>query len=129
MRKKKSKFLKIHLGIYRVGVLITWETTAKEIEDHIKDLGLDIAKSFQDDFNEATKDAVGLCIKPSNDYPDLVVWLAKGPKKASEYGTLYHELYHAVDSIAESRSLEDETESRAYIFEYLATEANRFFWP
>jgi len=53
----------------------------------------------------------------------------------NSYGILYHELYHAVDYIA--RNIDGETilynehknsEPRAYLYQYLANQANTFFW-
>jgi hypothetical protein len=128
MRKEK-KFLPINLAIYRLHVIITWERSADKIIAYAKAHNCVTAKSFKTDFEEHLKeDVLGLCMVFSNDNPDVLVWLAEQPTRASNYGTLYHELYHAVDSIEDSRNLSEEAESRAYIFEYLVTEANKVLW-
>ena len=125
MKKGESRFLIIPIGVYRLHVVVTWEASIKKIIQFLKHHHAKVSKNFADEFLENTQDAIGLCMRYSDDNPDLLVWLQDRPRKTSQYGTLYHELYHAVDSIAESRAMEDEVESRAYVFEYLATEANR----
>jgi len=126
---RKENFLSINVEIYRLHVVVTWETKAEQIAIYAKKHGITVAKRFIDDFEENSREALGLCMKFENDNPDLIVWMERRPKKASEYATLYHELYHAVDSISESRNLDKEEEARAYVFEYLVTQANKFFWP
>lgn len=114
--------------MYRLHVVVTWETKPEEIEKFAKAHGCDVATNFKKEFVENTKDAIGMCMEFSKSGPDVLVWLADRPKKTSSYGTLYHELYHAIDSISDSRNLANETEARAYLYEYLATEANRHLW-
>lgn len=128
MIRLTKKFLSINVGIYRLHVIVTWETTPAEISRYSKQHGVPVAKNFEKEFTENTKDAIGLCMELVKGNPDVLVWLAKQPKRATSYGTLYHELYHAVDSISDSRNLGDELEARAYLYEYLVTEANKFFW-
>lgn len=126
---KSNKFLAINLAVYRLHVIVTWDTSAEEIAEYSEAHGCDVSKRFVSDFKEHAEDALlGLCMKLHNENPDVLVWLKQRPRRASDYGTLYHELYHAVDDISKSRNLDDEAESRAYIFEYLVTEANKFFW-
>jgi hypothetical protein len=125
---KSNNFLAINVAVFRMHVIVTWETEAEEIERYARKHKVEVAEKFVDEFKENTKDAIGVCMVFANENPDVLVWLRKRPRKASDYGTLYHELYHAVDNISESRNLKDEAEARAYAFEYLATEANKFFW-
>jgi hypothetical protein len=125
---REHKFLPINMAMLRMHVIVTWETEAEEIESYARQHKVEVAKRFVEDFKENTKDAIGVCMVFDNENPDVLVWLRKRPKHATDYGTLYHELYHAVDNISESRNLDDEAEARAYAFEYLATEANKFFW-
>ena len=93
------------------GVPITEDDWGKEFSKHIDN-----------------KTCIGLAILYGDDNSDVLVWLKKRPEKCSEYGVLYHELYHAVDSIIESRNLFEEKESPAFIYEYLAMECNNYFW-
>ena len=127
--KTSSNFLAINVPIYRLHVLITWGTTPEQIRKYSAKHKLELAESFEREFKGHLADgALGLCMEPKANNADILVWMKERPLRASSYGTLYHELYHAVDSISESRSLADEPEARAYVFEYLVTEANRFFW-
>lgn len=126
---QSPKFLAINLALYRLHVIVTWETTGAEIAEFARQHGCRVSDRFVPDFNEQASDALGLCMAFHNDYPDVLVWLSKKPTKASSYATLYHELYHAIDSVSKSRNLADEPEARAYAFEYLVNECNRFFWP
>ena len=128
MRSSGKNFLLINLAIYRLHVVVTWGTSAAQIVQYAKKHGYTPAKRFVAEFQEHTQDSIGLCMTFSNSNPDVLVWLRERPKRASDYGTLYHELYHAVDSVSESRNLAEELEARAYAYEYLVTEANRFFW-
>lgn len=129
MAKKANKFFPIAVPLYRLTVLVTWEADGNEIAKFANKNGCQVANRFPTDFKENADDALGLCMKFSNDNPDVLVWLRQKPKKASTYATLYHELYHAVDDISKSRNLADEPEARAYLFEYLADRCNQKFWP
>lgn len=129
MAKKSTKFLPLDLPLYRLTVLVTWESSGAEIAKFAAKHNCTVAPRFIEDFKEAAGDALGLCMKFSNDNPDVLVWLKQKPKTASTYATLYHELYHAVDDISKSRNLADEQEARAYLFEHLADRCNKKFWP
>jgi len=80
-------------------------------------------------------DCRGFCMPYGDGEADILIWLRKRPKRATEYDTLYHELYHAVDYIADSvdpleglRDRENSSEARAYLYSWLATECNRVLW-
>lgn len=124
---EKSKFLLINLPIYRLSVVLTWETDAQEIAKWTASQGVKVAPRFERDFKEASGDALGLCMSLDNKYPDMLVWLAKKPSNKDGFHTLYHELYHAVDGISENRNLGDEKEARAYLFEHLVTVCDETF--
>lgn len=124
-----KKFFPITIPLYRLTVVVTWESDGTKIAKVAAKHGCPVATRFVGDFKENAEDALGLCMKFSNDNPDVLVWLRKKPNTASSYATLYHELYHAVDSISESRNLRDEQEARAYLFEHLADRCNKHFWP
>lgn len=131
-KRKPTRFLHINIGVYRCTVLLTWETSVAEIVRHSERRGV---KAIDDDWKKAAKkaaqemmdDSKGFCME-IGDGPDVVMWLEHRPTNASTYGTLYHEIYHAVDHLSESHSLEKEWEARAYLYEYLATACNRYLW-
>lgn len=119
---KLPKFLAINLAIYRLHVVVTWETKGEEIAQYAQAHGCVVSPRFVQDFTEESRDALGLCMKFSNDNPDVLVWLSTRPSTSATYATLYHELYHAVDEVSKSRNLADEPEARAYAFEYLVSQ-------
>ena len=121
--RKKLKHLEINLAIYRCHDIIFWETTVDEIAVWGKKNKLTISEKWIEDFKETVKGASGACLSFGYDNRDRVIWLKERPHKATQYGVLYHELYHAVDFIADEANLDttkNGTEARAYIFEYLA---------
>lgn len=133
LKKKESKFLEIELAIYRLFVVVTWETTKEEIVKFVKTNSPNLVitdEKWGKDFSEAADDrrTAGLTILLGDDNCDVLVWLRKRPKTAKDYGVLYHELHHATRSIVDSRNLSIEHESPAFIYEYLATKSNQFFW-
>ena len=129
-KERKIKFLEIHLKIYRIAVVVFIGATKKEIMQVANKRGVTITEKWGKDFDEVYNDtrANGFCMELGDDNCDLLVYLKKFPRKASEYGTLYHELWHATYEIIKSRNLWKEEESPAFIYEYLATECNRNFW-
>lgn len=128
----KTNILIIPLPIYRLHVIVCWDITIKEAALHCRKRGCDLVT---DEWIQTTASFVdganGFCTNLGNGNTDVLVWLKNGlsaKSKASEFGTLYHELYHAVDRISRTHNLGDEEEARAYIMEYLVTECNKFFW-
>lgn len=128
----RSRFLPIPLLQYRLHVIVTWETTVAEVAQWATRHGVtsitagwraDIARNIDDD------SCSGLTARLGDRNDDVLVWLRHRPRRASEYGTLYHELFHAVQAVARSRNLGAETESPAFLYEYLATRCNRALWP
>lgn len=126
-----KKFLEIPLSIYRILVLISWETTKEEIIKFARNHKVIITEEqWGKDFFQhyQNKRCNGLCMELGDDNCDILVWIRKIPTSSSEYGVLYHELYHAVYHIIEQRNLYNEIESPAFIYEYLANECNKYFW-
>ena len=129
----KTKFLEINLAIYRVYVVVTWDTSKKEIMNYVKHNSpkLKITEEvWGKEFSKCVDDnrCNGLTIELGDDNCDILVWLRKRPQTASEYGVLYHELHHATRAIVDSRNLGIEHESPAFIYEYLATQCNKHLW-
>lgn len=133
MTKTKSvkRFFEVWLAIYRLSVVVSWETSKKDLLQFAKRRGVTATEEIWgkkfDRLSSNTK-CNGFCTYFGDDNQDILVWLRKRPQTVVECGVLYHELYHAVDKIIESRNLYHEAESPAYIYEYLATQCNIFFW-
>ena len=126
-----SHFLEIYLAIYRLAVVVTWETSLGDILAFARRGKVEITRErWGKDFSEYADDphCNGLTMLLGDDNADVLVWLRHRPKKASEYGVLYHELFHAVQQIVKSRNLGDEIESPAFLFEYLANQCNKVLW-
>ena len=85
-------------------------------------------RKWKNEFLRCKQVAAGITIQLGDNNTDILVWLKRRPKTAREYGTLYHELSHALDFIAESHNLKEETEAKAYIYEFMATECNMVLW-
>ena len=127
-----TRFLHVSLAVYRITVVVTWETTPAEIVRHGRRWGI---ASLTDEWRDALakdlseKACAGICLLYGADNSDVLVWLRHRPQKASQYGVLYHELYHAVAAVVRERHLGGESESPAFIYEYLATRCNQVLWP
>ncbi len=127
----KDKFISISLDIYRCHVIVTWESNPDKIMAWAKKHGV---KEFQKDWKEVFKDnsdkANGITIELGKNNNDVLIWLKEKPEKLSQFGTLYHELYHATDQVAINHAMDftKEIEGRAYIFEYLANQCNLILW-
>jgi hypothetical protein len=79
---------------------------------------------------QAAKGAEGFCCNLGLCNADVLVWVQKRLCKtssAAEFGVLYHELMHAVDRICARKGIDD-TETRAYLFEFLANECHKVLW-
>lgn len=136
MKKKDIKFIQIPIILYRLSVIIFFnQTLDKIIKTGIK-RGINKEK-FTVDWKEwpareiENKNTQGFCLNYGEENKDVLIWLKKRPEKLSEYLPLYHELYHAVDFIADSRnfSVEDKiSEPKAYLFEYLFKQVSEFLW-
>lgn len=132
-RKKPIHFIEITLSIFRVSVVVCWEVTMDEIVRLARRRGVKItAEDWGKDFLEQTsdKECNGVAMELGDNNTDVIIWLRKRPTKASEYGTLYHEIFHAVQFVCRSRniSLNRIEETGAYLYEYIATACNRHLW-
>lgn len=131
MKEKKPNVVEIDVEIYKMHVVVFWETSIEDIAAWGKKHGCETSDQWIKDANETIDGATGACIWFGDDNRDLVMWLKKRPQTASDFGTLYHELYHAVDLIADGANFEmsmKDTEPRAYLYEFLITRCNQFFW-
>lgn len=128
-KKPESKYIVINLSIYRCVVVVTWEQDIDKIMKYVKKHGVKIKDDWKGVFETHQEKSAGVCITLGEDNTDCLVWIKERPKRASQYGTLYHELYHAVDHISEAHALTiDEKEARAYMFEYLVNNCNKILW-
>jgi hypothetical protein len=134
----KEPPVKIFVGIYRIHVIVFMGWS---VDDMIADgiaAGVDEA-SFTPDWvkwmRETVGTAEGICAHFGATNSDILIWLPKRPDEAREYGTLWHELSHAVDKIAKHCDPNHHffsenmmSEPRAYLMEYLAVEITRDLW-
>ena len=138
MRKKPKeiKWLNVWLPIYRISVVVSMGGTVEEIVRW----GIQ-HKVEKTQFTERWKDWIkkqmeekttkGFCCDYGDDNKDVLIWVRKRPQFLSDYRILYHEIYHAVDHIANSRNfnVEDKmSEPKAYLFEYLLSEISNPLW-
>lgn len=129
--KSKKNILVIPVPLYRVTVLVAWDVPIESVGRHCRKHGCNITKEWIKDRVSFAEGANGICTNLGEGNTDVLVWLKNNlhrRSKASEFGILYHELYHAVDRIGKSHNLMEEEEARAYIFEYLVFRCNQFFW-
>ena len=127
MKKNVHKLIEIFVTLYRLTVVIAWETDLREVLKFCQKRCSLTEKEIQE-IAEYGEEANGITVNLGEYNTDILIWLKKRPKKASEYGNLYHELHHATFHIAKSHNLNNEMEAQAYLYEYLATQANQYFW-
>ena len=125
---RKDAYIIVDLRTYQCAVVVTWEPNIDTIIKHVIKKGVEISKEWKGRFTNCSQDADGVCMTLGDKNTDILVWLKNKPLKARSFGTLYHELYHAVDHIAASHNLETEREARAYIFEHLINACNQVLW-
>src|SRR3990167_4516275 len=114
-----KKILVIPLKIYRLNVVVCWEDPLEKFLKYARNRGCSIPDDEIAGILNSAKGASGIAVTIGKESTDVLIWMKKRPRKASEYGTLYHELYHAVDNITETHNLTGEKEARAFIYEYL----------
>ena len=120
--------IEIHLAIYRCSVLVAWEVSLEKVLKYTRKRGCKITDEEIKDDLEFCKNAQGVTFSIGKDNTDVLIWLKERPRKASSYGTLYHEIFHAVDQITKSHNLQNESEGRAFLYEYISTQCNNLFW-
>lgn len=133
MKKKINKII-IPVPVYRVSVVIFFGATMEEmikqgVKGGIKEKSF--TKEWRDWVGENIETATGICCDYGEDNKDVLVWVKVRPQRCSEYAVLYHELYHATDHIADSRAfnVKDKiSEPKAFLFEYLFTQASKVLW-
>lgn len=132
MKRKKPKrwHLELYLAVYRLTVIVAWEVSYITILNLARRRGVTVTpeKFGKDLLKIHESKATGYCLELGDDNDDVLVYLRHLPKKSYDYGTLYHELFHAVQFIMRSRNMKDELESPAYLYEHLATQCNKYFW-
>lgn len=129
---KSSGYIDIPLVMYRMHVVVTWAMTRDEIIRLARRSNVLITREhWGRDFDEHANDSRcnGACMELGDDNCDLLVWLRHRPKRSSEFATLAHELYHAVQGVMRARNLQEEKESPAFLMEYLMDSCQRALWP
>ena len=105
---KKNWYIQIPVDIYRLHVIVAWSASKEQIMALAKQSKVGATeKGFGDTFSGLLNgDSSGFCMEfGENGNTDVLVYLRKRPCKASEYGTLYHELFHAVQGIINDHDL------------------------
>lgn len=130
---KKATHIAIHLAIYRLSVVVFFGTSIDEMIKLGIKRGIDkdfFTEEWKKDCEETMDRATGICVNYGYENNDVLVWLKERPIKLVQYATLTHELYHAVDNVAQSRSFEchENQEPKAYLFEYLFNEVCHILW-
>lgn len=134
----KEKPIEIDVAIYRIHLVVFAGWTLDDMIQWGIDSSVDPA-CFNENWRHWMRDAIdnaqGLCANFGHNNSDVLIWLKVKPEKASEYGTLWHELSHAVDKIAnhcdpQSRFYDDRwmSEPRAFLYEYLAVAITKDLW-
>ena len=127
-KKSKCVIVTIPVVIYNIHVFVFVNGGAKNIIDYAKELGLKLSKRWIKGLDSQYKgNGLGFCTYYGEDNIDILIGIKKPLLKASDYGTLYHEIYHAVFWILKDHSIKDE-EAGAYLYEYISTECNRVLW-
>lgn len=106
-----KKFFYIEVNIYRLAVIVTWETTKEQLFKYSEQHGCklsDESKELFDDVYKGIEHKAGWCAFLGKDNSDVVIWLKNKPETSKNYAFLYHELYHAVQRIIETRDLHNE---------------------
>lgn len=130
--------IEISLKIYKKHVVIFCEKTLKQIIAYGIKRGIG-KENFDEDWVKGIQEmtdggCTGFCTHYGRDNNDILIWVRKTPKTRTEYGVLYHELYHAVDYLAKDICFDTMTdkngmsEARAYMYEFLINEANYILW-
>lgn len=132
MKKKwPDNILVVPLPMYRLHIIIAWDMPLRDAAKHCQRHGCELTEEWITEVAAFAEGGNGLCVNLGRGNSDCLIWMKTGlyrDSKASEYGTLYHEIFHAVDKITKSHNLHGEEECRAYIFEWIATECNKYFW-
>jgi len=129
------KPIEIYLAIYRCTVVVFCGHTSQEMKSIIKKK-LDLPPKWYRDLEDITEENIGGATTTLGEKNrDVIVYLKKIPKVASEFGVLYHELYHAVDLVMsgiDKHNLcydkDGMSEPRAYLYQYLVDKCHNVLW-
>lgn len=136
---KKLKPIEIYLPIYRCAIVIFFEYSAEEMKKfglkrNIKEETLP-RKWIRDTESVIEEKIGGFATNFGEKNRDVLVWVKNIPRTSTEYGVLYHELYHAVDLVffgIDQNTLgynkDGMSEPRAYLYQYIINECNRILW-
>lgn len=138
--KNQKKVIKIDIEMFRRSVIVFFGQTTDEVIKWIKD-HIDDQKTITQEYIDMIKAGIdgpgdAFMYPATPDGPDALIYMHKIPKLRLEYGSLYHELIHAVDHLAkridENCFLYDKnghSETRAYMYQYLVNTLNGQLWP
>lgn len=130
--------IEVFLNMYRRSVVVVMGWGVDDIvkwglNNGIKEVNF--PEQWKTTMGKTMDGAKGFCGHYGVDNHDILIWLEDRPKQASDYGTLWHELHHAVDTISNDLDpnahffADDWTsEPRAYLYEYMAVEITKNLW-
>lgn len=139
-KQKKIFYLDIDIPIYQRHLVLFIGASVEQMVIVGTKKGIrseTLSKKWISDVKEMVEDrtCAGFCASYGENNTDVLLWVREKPCTVKTYETVYHELYHAVDKIAEQVDptirLTDQygmSEARAYLFGYLITEINKVLW-
>ena len=120
MKKKKSKNFIIPLVIYPFDVMVSLKQSDVELVETLNKFGIDTSDNNMWKFEE---NGIGRCISfPTG---QLLIRLAHHPKSNEDFGTLQHEIFHAVHFFMKRMRMKlnmKNDEAYAYLIGYLTQE-------
>lgn len=118
--KQKSKNFIIPLVVYPFDVMVSLGETDVEVVNRLNKFGIDTSDNSMWNFEE---NGIGRCIIfPTN---QLLLRLAHYPISNEDFGTLQHEIFHAVHFLMRKLRMKlnmKNDEAYAYLIGYLTTE-------
>lgn len=125
MKKRHSLLFTVDEPIYRKGILVGLGVTKDEVNDFLR-----------------KKTKTGYCLDESCclgegevcvfENRDLLIWTLRYPVQVFDYGTLQHEIFHAVQKIMEMVDIwplgEGNCEAYAYLVGYLTQSIYKRMW-
>ena len=129
---KPTRVFSVYVGVYRCSVSVFCGTSLEDIVDYGIRCGLP-AESLNGRWEKAIEKTIkeknvgAFCDWYGKHSRNIIIWVTHRPKTTTDFGVLYHELYHAVDMIAKDVDFDKRLgdEGRAYLFQYLADECNK----
>jgi len=131
-KRKEKKYIDIFIEIYKMNLIIFWDSTGEEIAKYVKKYSKLDSESIKDLNKDINSGCAGFSGSLYKDGIDKIIWLKEKPEKVHTFGVLYHELHHAVEFIADDKGFNGSSitskEAKAYLFEYIVNYCNTKLW-